>query len=100
MNLKNKSQDELAEIANALKVLTERKKYNYKDFLFPDEGPLRYSEYPKHLSFFEAGATKSERAFIAANRVGKTLAGIYEMICHATGQYPHWWKGKRYDDLS
>lgn len=36
-----------------------------------------------------------ERCFLAANRVGKTVAGGYEIVCHATGIYPHWWVGRK-----
>jgi hypothetical protein len=28
---------------------------------------------------------------MAANRVGKSEAGAYELTCHLTGLYPHWW---------
>jgi len=34
---------------------------------------------------------------MAANRVGKTVVGAYEMTCHLTGVYPHWWEGRRFD---
>ena len=34
---------------------------------------------------------------MAANRIGKTIAGAYEMTCHLTGNYPHWWTGARFD---
>lgn len=64
---------------------------------FLDEGPLRYENYPKHMRFFEAGADHRERLFMAANRVGKTIGGAYEATCHATGLYPHWWKGRTFD---
>lgn len=64
---------------------------------FVDDGPLRYSEYPKQLEFFRLGAFHRERLFMAANRVGKTLCGGYEIVCHATGMYPHWWEGRRFD---
>jgi phage terminase large subunit-like protein len=64
---------------------------------FPDQGPLRRELYRKHLAFFEAGKTQRERAFIAANRVGKTESGGgYEFTMHLTGQYPAWWPGRRF----
>ena len=62
---------------------------------FSDAGPLARSGYPKHLEFFAAGHTK-ERLFMAANRVGKSEAGAYEVTCHLTGLYPHWWTGRRF----
>jgi len=72
--------------------------------LFPDEdvtgddGEITYgrAKYPKHLEFFEAGAKYRERCFLAANRVGKSVAGAYETACHLTGEYPDWWKGRRF----
>lgn len=64
---------------------------------YPDAGPLRRELYPKHLEFFRQGAHKRERLFLAANRVGKTEgAGGFELACHLTGQYPAWWKGRRF----
>ena len=65
--------------------------------LYPDEGPLRRELYPKHLAFFRAGVNFRERAFMAGNRVGKTLGvGGYELVLHLTGQYPDWWEGRRF----
>jgi hypothetical protein len=46
--------------------------------LFPDSGPLGREYYPKHLEFFAVGAQYKERLFMAANRVGKTVAGAFE----------------------
>lgn len=65
--------------------------------LFPDEGELRRELYKKHLEFFRAGAEHDERCFMAGNRVGKTEGAGYETVCHATGLYPNWWEGHRFD---
>jgi phage terminase large subunit-like protein len=66
--------------------------------LYPDTGPLRRELYPKHVAFFSSGASEHERACIAANRVGKTWGiGGYEVTLHATGEYPDWWQGRRFD---
>lgn len=64
---------------------------------FPEEGPYAYDKYPKHLQFFNLGDRFRERLFMAANRVGKSVAGGFEATCHLTGMYPDWWKGKRFD---
>ena len=48
------------------------------------------------MEFFAAGASKQERAFIAANRIGKTTAAAYELTCHLLGWYPSWWVGRRF----
>lgn len=63
---------------------------------FPERGPNRRERYQKHLEFFRAGATFPQRLFIAANRVGKTVAGAFEVACHTTGEYPDWWEGRRF----
>jgi len=72
--------------------------------MFPDQtkvvGDAIYfarHHYKKHLEFFRVGADYRERCAMAANRVGKTFGmGGYEMACHLTGEYPHWWEGKRF----
>jgi phage terminase large subunit-like protein len=65
---------------------------------YPETGPLRRELYAKHLEFFEAGARKNERLFMAANRVGKSEGvGAYETTLHLTGKYPPWWKGRRFE---
>ena len=77
----------------------ERRKRRRKFFdLYPEVGPLRRELYAKHMAFFAAGAQHSERAAIAANRVGKTWGmGGYEVTCHLTGEYPEWWTGRRFE---
>lgn len=83
-------------ILNILAEAEERDKFKGHFSLFPDEGPYRWEKYPKHIEFFNAGAVHRERIFMAANRVGKSISGGYEMTCHLTGLYPHWWEGKRF----
>ena len=65
--------------------------------MFPESGPQRRELYAKHIEFFAAGAQYKERLFMAANRVGKTVAGAFETTCHLTGRYPDWWEGKRFE---
>ena len=38
-----------------------------------------------------------ERLLMAGNQLGKTLAGGFEAAMHATGFYPDWWCGRRFD---
>lgn len=76
----------------------KHRQFNRIDQFYPDTGPARRELYVKHLAFFGAGVKYQERAAIAANRVGKTEGlGAYEITCHATGRYPDWWPGKRFD---
>lgn len=56
---------------------------------FPDSAPLGRESCQKHLESFAAGAQYKERLFMAANRVGKTVARAFEATCHLTGRYPH-----------
>jgi len=88
---------EKLELLRLLEEKERRIRYNQFDNWFPDTGPLRRELYPKHLLFFEQGSIHRERLFMAGNRVGKTIAGGYEVTCHLTGNYPHWWVGRRFD---
>src|SRR4051812_14789680 len=56
-----------------------------------------WQPYERQNEFFIMGATKRERLFCAANRVGKTESAAFEMACHLTGLYPSWWGGRRFD---
>lgn len=59
--------------------------------------PFGIENCPKHKAFFDAGLVYNERTFMAGNRVGKSISGAYEAACHATGIYPDWWEGRRFD---
>lgn len=85
------------EARSAMTELQRRAKYPFKVY-FLEDGPRRRALYPKHLEFFAAGATFKERLFMAANRVGKSDGGAYELTCHLTGQYPAWWTGRRFEE--
>ncbi len=56
-----------------------------------------YRPYTKQKAFHDAGATFRERLFMAGNQLGKTWAGAFEAAMHATGKYPDWWHGHRFD---
>jgi len=65
---------------------------------FIEQNRLRYySPYEKQKEFHAKGKTKRERGFLAANQVGKTIAGGAETAMHLTGLYPHDWGGLRFD---
>jgi phage terminase large subunit-like protein len=85
-------------LAMALMEKQRRKSQRRILSFYPEEGKLSRHNYPKHMAFFAAGARYRERAFMAANRVGKTEgSGGYELACHLTGIYPLWWTGRRFD---
>lgn len=87
---------EAIELAEAIKAQQHRAKFYKFEDLFPEAGPFRRSLYPRHMEFFSAGKTWTQRCFMAANRVGKTICGGYEFTCHVTGLYPDWWDGYRF----
>ena len=68
---------------------------------FHDTGPHRRELYAKHMEV--VGFTNAdpddvtEVAFIAANRLGKTVLGAYCVKCWTTGIYPEWWHGRRFN---
>ncbi len=89
------SPEERAALVEALLEQRKRDQAKFRTF-FADAGPMARSLYAKHLEFFAAGAIFKERLFMAANRVGKSEAGAYEVTCHLTGRYPDWWQGRRF----
>lgn len=94
---KRMSKEDVALLARALETLEQADRRKKFQNLFPDEGPYRRELYPIHCEFFKSGAQYRERLLMAANRFGKTLAAGYEVSCHLTGRYPHWWEGRRFD---
>ena len=84
-------------ILDVLEAEQDRRARNKIDSLFPDTGPLRRELYDKHMEFFRASKEHDETLFLAANKVGKTVAGGAAATYHSTGLYPHWWEGKRFD---
>lgn len=56
-----------------------------------------YTPYPWQDKLYKAGASNKQRLLMAANRVGKTYSAAFEVACHATGMYPDWWEGARFD---
>jgi phage terminase large subunit-like protein len=87
---------ERRELTHRMDELARRAEYTYKRY-FPDEGPLRRELYPRSLMFFAAGVRYRERLFLAANRTSKTVSAAYEVTAHATGDYPPWWPGRRFE---
>ena len=55
-----------------------------------------YAPYGKQIEFHNASIDFRERLFMAGNQLGKTWAGAFEIAMHATGRYPEWWQGRRF----
>jgi phage terminase large subunit-like protein len=56
-----------------------------------------FQPYDKQVEFFDGGSEARERMLAAGNQQGKTWAGAHEAAYHATGMYPDWWLGRRWD---
>lgn len=83
--------------AAAKRELLRRQRQNKFHRWFPDEGPRARSLYPKHIEAINLSATKPYVMCFGGNSTGKTELGAYWTTAHATGLYPDWWKGKRFD---
>lgn len=97
-HLQSLTRTDKIELLEALDAYDEKVRYNKRDFIMPDTGPLRRELYPRHLEFLKATAYYSEVAFIAASRSGKSYAGGIGADRWLTGEYPDWWEGRVFDD--
>lgn len=88
-----RSMQKVIELVNKIKIAES---VSFKETLFVDPYPI--DTLPKHREFFRCGKDYHERLFMAGNRVGKSIAGAYELACHLTGDYPVWWNGRTFDE--
>ena len=73
----------------AMEMLAKARRENFIDTYHPNK---------KQIEFHRQGAYYSERCLMAGNQLGKSLAGAAEFGgYHATGLYPDWWEGIRFD---
>ena len=89
----------LAKIHKKLQATDNLRRHFYPDTTHEYNGITYHSrdKYEKHLDFFAASKTYKQRLVIAANRVGKTSAAAYEIVCHLSGRYPDWWTGAKFE---
>lgn len=57
-----------------------------------------YTPYPKQIQFHDATAIPdiTEIALIAGSQIGKTMSAAAQTAMFLTGEYPKWWKGRRF----
>jgi len=97
------SREELEEYIEIQTELSTRSRRNAMVQYFTNNGESKATareNYPKQVEFFDSGREYKFRLFMAANRIGKTLAAAYELTCHLTGNYPDWWTGKKFSTNS
>lgn len=83
----------MSEVAKLLAQLEQRRKTNRLDY---------YKPYPYQVKFHNAQGHNTDkpavqRVLMAGNGTGKTWCGGFETAIHATGLYPEWWKGRRFN---
>lgn len=99
MSLTNDEEIELIQILEE-----EKRRTDSNQWLkwFPDTGEHRRELYSKHMEVMKLTNSDpddvTEVAFIAANRLGKTIVGAYCVKCWTTGVYPDWWEGRVFDE--
>ena len=107
LDIEKMSKEELVEYLNLVDNMEEHQKYNSRAYLTPNEPQVRF--WTMGSSDFKgdeinAGGEKTQRAFFACNRGGKSFAAAWELSYHVTGDYDEYeratgtpWPGKRYD---
>lgn len=50
------------------------------------------------MDFTVEGTHNYITAGVPSHNTGKTIAGSYEVSLHLTGDYPHWWNGRVFDE--
>lgn len=95
--LRQLDDDERAELLFALDAISYTYDRTLIQRMYPASGPFSRDKYLKQLEFYELGATYQFRALLGGNGAGKTVCGGVELVYHATGEYPDWWVGHRFD---
>lgn len=80
---------QLEELEKLYEVKTERETFNRLVYLQP---------YDWQKSLFASSLKNKQTLLMAANRVGKSYAGASNIAFHATGLYPDWWEGYRWEE--
>lgn len=83
------SVDEKAELASLLEEKRRREQFNVLK---------RFEPYGYQKDFINASGEHTTRFLMAGNRVGKSEGAAYEIAIHALGEYPDWWKGRRFEE--
>lgn len=88
MDLKNLTPSERAEIAELLDLKEKARLENQLEYWKP---------YPSQLEFIAASKDFPEIGLNAGNQRGKTHTSTSMVAAFATGKYPSWWPGRRFE---
>lgn len=92
------SHKEKLELLQLLEEREKRMRYSgFKQWFIPNT-PYSIDNLPKQKAYFDTGAKYRIRLLIGGNRVSKSTCTAYEAAVHATGEYPDWWEGKRFEN--
>lgn len=91
------SNSDLYEMLQLVEELERRQAYSGVDKWFVPGTPYAIDKLPKHKAFFDATKLYREILLLGGNRSGKTRSGAFICAVLATGLYPDWWEGVRFD---
>lgn len=97
LNLTNQQADEMTRLARLLEFEEKNKDVAGFHRWFVPGTVFGIDRLPKHSAFFESTRLHRETLMLGGNRCGKTRAGAMVSAILATGEYPDWWKGVRWD---
>lgn len=95
--------DDLAELVKTLEDLNQYKDEHKLEFYEPYDFQKAFHHAESGEEYLSGGydigdgKLAVQRALMTANQVGKTTSAAMEVAMHATGIYPDWWKGQKFD---
>ncbi|MCI0354865.1 MAG: terminase family protein, partial [Acidobacteria bacterium] len=81
------------ELVEQIALAAKRREQCQLDYYEPYEFQRNFHNARGH----ESTAPAVQKALQAANQIGKTRCGAAEVAIHATGAYPTWWDGQRFE---
>jgi phage terminase large subunit-like protein len=91
------SNSDLHELLEMIQELDRREEFSGIAKWFPVTGPYSIYNLPKHKAYIDATRDYREILLLGGNRSGKTSVGAYICAVLATGLYPEWWEGVRFE---
>lgn len=91
------------EVLEKIEALEKYRRENKAEFYVPYEFQKAFHHAKKGEVYVSGkydlrdGEVAEERALICGNQIGKTTSAAVEVYYHATGEYPDWWEGIRFD---